>query len=186
MNLLGVILSGGASSRMGQDKGLMLYKKKPMVEHTIDLLTTFCYSIVISANNEEYKAYPHTIVQDIKPNIGPIGGIYSVMKTIEAEYYFISSCDTPHTQATLVQMLLDNTTRADVIVPVHSGGKVEPLFGVYSRKALPFIEQQINNGNFKLMHLLKECNTYYLPLEAQGLKNVAGMFKNINTAQDVE
>jgi len=53
--LTGIILSGGKSSRMGYEKGLIFFNGKPMIEYSVSVLSQFCDEILICANNPCYN-----------------------------------------------------------------------------------------------------------------------------------
>ena len=59
----GIILSGGKSSRLGEEKGLALFQNKPLITYAIDILTPVCDDIVISANNQldDYAKFGETL-----------------------------------------------------------------------------------------------------------------------------
>ena len=183
MKLLGVILSGGKSSRMGTDKGLLHYQGKPLVQYAIDALNPVCDELVMSTNSLDYLKFGYQTIPDLIPGIGPIGGIFSVMKMLKAEYYLISSCDTPNVSHELAKALLNEKKQNQIVVPTHSGNKVEPLFALYSYDILGTLKDHIEKQNYKLMNLLDICQTYYLNVEESGMDN--SMFKNINTQTDI-
>jgi molybdenum cofactor guanylyltransferase len=186
VNILGVILSGGKSSRMGSEKGLVKYKGKALVEYSIGVLKPFCEEIVISTNSMDYSDFGYSTISDIVSGIGPMGGMFSVMHERKADNYFFIACDTPHLNIQMAKDLIKEISFADIVVPKHSGDKIEPLFGVYSSKVLAIIKKQIDSGNYKLMDLLKACNTYYYDLPDEQMKQNPDMFKNINKATDVD
>jgi len=79
--ITGIILAGGKSSRMGKDKGWVLFRKKPLIDYAVELLGGICQSIVISANNSAYDKLGLPVYHDIIPDSGPMGGIYTCLKT---------------------------------------------------------------------------------------------------------
>lgn len=186
MKLLGVILSGGKSSRMGTDKGLLEFKGKAMIEYSIDLLKPLCESLIISSNDKSYEKFGLPLVADVVQEIGPIGGIFSAMNEIKADYYFVVSCDMPLASKSFAKILVSNIGSKEVIVPCHSGGKVEPLFAIYSFSVLNKMKKQIELKNYKLMNLLEECETNYLDVPVELFKESPGMFKNVNTLKDID
>jgi len=75
----GVILAGGKSSRMGLNKALLHYKNKRLIEHASDLfLLAGLTDVIVSGNIGGYFC-----IQDITPNQGPLGGVYSVMQHMD-------------------------------------------------------------------------------------------------------
>jgi molybdopterin-guanine dinucleotide biosynthesis protein A len=63
-SITGIILAGGKSLRMGTDKGLVIFRDKPLVQYSIDLLGQFCDRILISSNNKAYSVFGYEIVPD--------------------------------------------------------------------------------------------------------------------------
>ena len=80
MGLTGAILSGGESSRMGTDKGLIRYKDKYLVEYGIEILKQLCKQVYIGTKNIKYEIFNLPLLPDEYPNLGPIGGIYTALK----------------------------------------------------------------------------------------------------------
>ena len=74
-----IILAGGKGKRVGGvDKGLLEYKNKPLIEHTINALTPQVDDIIISANRniERYKDYAKKVISDESEDyLGPLAGI---------------------------------------------------------------------------------------------------------------
>lgn len=186
MEILGVILAGGKSSRMGTDKGLVEFRGKPLVKYAIDLLHPLCEEIVISTANVDYLQFGYQTIADLVPSCGPMGGMFSVMHSLPAKRYFFLSCDVPHLPSALAKEILLHQDNAEIIVPVHSQNRCEPLFGLYSRSVLPSLVRQIEQGNYKLQDLLKTCNTYYFNVPENLNANPLYLFKNVNTPDDVE
>jgi molybdopterin-guanine dinucleotide biosynthesis protein A len=72
----GVVLAGGQSSRMGYDKAHLVINNKTLLQHASDLLIKAgAANVLISRNTTEHSDY----IQDIYPNNGPLGGIYSTL-----------------------------------------------------------------------------------------------------------
>ena len=77
-NITGIILAGGKSSRMGTEKGLILYKNKPFVEHIIEAMNPLVDNIIIISNNKAYKSFGFRCYEDlIKNPLGEAKKIYS-------------------------------------------------------------------------------------------------------------
>lgn len=65
------ILAGGKSSRMGADKGLLLFKGKPLIERVIEQLYPLFKTICIVSNNREYERFGLQVIEDLIKDIGP-------------------------------------------------------------------------------------------------------------------
>lgn len=185
MRILGVVLAGGKSLRMGTDKGLVVYKGKPMVEHSIELLEKFTSDIVISTSNETYKQYNFPLIEDEHNAIGPLGGIYSVLKNYSSDLYFFIPCDVPEMSFELATKLMEHSENCDISIPLYNQ-RPEPLIGCYKSSVTSIINEQINNKDYKMQNLLQRCRTNYFNInEDNNLTNTL-VVKNINRPEDVE
>jgi molybdopterin-guanine dinucleotide biosynthesis protein A len=73
MRFTAIILAGGKSSRMGQDKGLSFYRGRRMVEFVVEACKKLTSDIFISTNNPEYRFLGYELIEDNFKEIGPIG-----------------------------------------------------------------------------------------------------------------
>ncbi len=179
----GIILAGGQSKRMGQDKGLVKYKGKQLVEYAIDLLTPFCENIVISANNSAYSDFGFPVIHDEKKNIGPAGGLLSSLSNSKNRYSIVVSCDMPLLNSEAVNLLIKNINDATCYIPRHNKG-IEPLFGIYSPHFVNHLSEAVNTGNYKLISILDSTNTSYVNFNFL-LRKHPLLFKNLNNLSDL-
>ena len=184
-NLTGIILAGGQSSRMGSDKGLLLYQGKPLISYSIDVLAPLCSEILISSNNELYNKFGYEVVADEISGIGPMGGIYSCLKRSKNDLNLILSCDMPYVTGDIFQLLIENMGKAIISLPWHKDEHYEPLCGVYHNDVLNFISSFIKKNNFKLPDLFKEIP--FAPLNVSNLDPPLSdhYFFNINKPEDL-
>jgi len=114
--MTGVVLCGGASRRMGKDKGLIKEEDLTWVERSVLLMESLGIPVVISLREEQQDEYK-SIFDNRKsirwiPDLteltvqGPLKGILSVHLSIPEEDLFIISVDMPYMQLTLLQKLL--------------------------------------------------------------------------------
>lgn len=183
----GIVLSGGKSSRMGSDKGLKLFKGKPLVEYAIEALEPYCDNILLSTNNpEKYTKYHLPKIVDEIKSIGPMGGIYSCLKKSSSEINIFLSCDMPFVDSKLIKFLLENIEAdIDALVPVHDGNKVEPLCAYYNLGLLSSLEMFVETKNYKLMDFLDSINAKKLRMEDWIAYNHL-YFNNFNTPEDIK
>jgi molybdopterin-guanine dinucleotide biosynthesis protein A len=108
---LGVVLAGGKSSRMGQNKALMRYKNLRLVDHAVKLLeNSGVKKVIVSGEIDGYEN-----VKDQVKNLGPIGGIISViLKEKKSEMVFVP-VDTPLLTPELIRKLFENKNNFDAI-----------------------------------------------------------------------
>jgi molybdopterin-guanine dinucleotide biosynthesis protein A len=176
-----VILAGGKSSRMKQDKGLMLVNGKPMVQHLIDVSQSLKLKTILIANNTEYTAFGIPVYEDVYKESGPLGGIHSGFTHSQTPRIIVLSCDTPFVNTALIKHLIEASNSHDITVPRH-GFKTHPLIGVYSRNILNLLIESIDNNNLRVIDLIKK--TIHLTLDVTTTFS-ADIFENINTKKDL-
>ena len=153
-----------------------------MISYPIDLLSAFCSEILISSNSKEYDAFGWKTIPDLIGNSGPIGGIYSCLRQSSNELNILLPCDMPLLSPEIIQLLLSTKTLSPIIVPsIHH--RPIPVCGIYSKKILPIIENQILNNNFKLQDLLRSCHAVTISIDDE--KYIAEL-ANLNTQEDLE
>lgn len=186
-NITGIILSGGKSRRMGKEKGLCHFRGKALVVYAIDTLKPLCNELIISANNklDQYELFNLPVIPDDISEKGPIGGLLSCLNKSNTPANLVISCDTPFVTTDVYRELLKYSTEFQAVVPVHKDGFIEPLTAYYNRSCLPFIQNQIENGNYKMMDLLECLNTKFVQIDSAipGLK--PSLFHNLNAPEDL-
>jgi molybdenum cofactor guanylyltransferase len=185
MLVTGIILSGGKSSRMGKDKGLLKLGGKTLVEIAISNLSNLCNKILISSNSTDYSKFGFEVVPDKIPDIGPMGGLYSSLLKSETELNLVLSVDLPFINEGILRYLVEQSQDVLVAVPWSGGEYYEPLCACYNRSILPLIEKSILQGNYKLPDLFKSIRLNPLIINGQLPFFKSNLFHNINTESDL-
>ncbi len=181
METTGIILAGGKSSRMGQDKGLMLLNGKPMIEYVIESLKKVSSQIIIISNSKQYKQFGYPVYEDEIKDKGPVGGIYTGLNNSNSLTNIFVSCDTPHVSPQLLLHLLSQCSEHEVAIPVYNN-KVHPLIGVYKTSVLPVFKESLNQNQLKLMLVNQLLNTNIVLINENEFD--ANNFKNYNSPND--
>ncbi len=160
------ILAGGLSLRMGSDKAKLRLGGKSFLAH-------------IRATAKTLELPARIIRRDLVPRCGPLGGIYTALKTSRAEAILFLACDMPQVSETLLQKLLE-LFRANGS-PVFSWINHRAAFPFLLRQdALPMIEQLILKKQFSIQILAKKSRANkFRPGRA-----FQSNFLNINTPSD--
>ncbi len=180
----GIILAGGKSRRMGVDKGLMLYKGKPMVSYSIDLLKLFCSRIIISTSNTKYEVFGIQTIADTFPNTGPMGGLYSVLKESTTDIHICLPCDLPRMKAEVLEYMLSLSAPTHCVVTLTQ--QPEPLVAIYPSGVLPIIHQLITQDNYKMTEIYKNFPVHFISLEEIPVKDAITSFTNLNSPADLK
>ena len=175
------ILCGGKSSRMHSEKGLVLYKSKPFIEHVIDAVLPISNNIqlVTNSNNYDYLAYPK--IKDIIVDKGPLGGIYSALYYSESEMNLILSCDIPLISSEIVKELIDKHKAYFDVTVFEDNFRIHPLIGIYSKKIIPILQKAIHENELKLMHFITNVNHQCIPIANEKRNHL----KNVNSLAEL-
>jgi len=146
-----IILAGGRSARMGQDKRrLRLWGAHgpTLLAHTVALVATVCAEvIVVLPDPEEWPDLPVRLVPDVYPGAGPLGGLASGLAALVADRALLLACDMPLIQPDLLRAMLALPLDGDALVPQRLAVQGEPphaqdgepLLAVYRKTCLPAI-----------------------------------------------
>ncbi|MBI3315335.1 MAG: NTP transferase domain-containing protein [Candidatus Omnitrophica bacterium] len=129
--LFGLILAGGHSQRMGQDKALMSYHGKPQAEYVRDLLAGVCAGVFISGR--PYSGMPAIEDMPSFADAGPLTGILSAMTAHPKASWLVMACDLPFTDGKTLRYLIENrdpAKAATAFISTHDG-LPEPLCSIW-------------------------------------------------------
>jgi molybdenum cofactor guanylyltransferase len=180
--LTGLVLAGGKSSRMGSDKGLMLFRNRPLVTFALDALIPFCKEILISTNNEDYSKFGFPLVKDIHKGIGPMGGLHGGLKASTCDHLLVLSCDMPFVDGEVIEKLLSARNNFDAVV-MGFQNEIIPVCACYSKSILPVLEKHIARQHFKMKLFINELKNKVIWLDDDdGTRKVF----NINSLDDID
>lgn len=184
-NLLGIVLCGGESKRMGSDKGLLKTQGKTWSEQVAEKLTQLKIPVVISLNAGQYASYstlfPNTTLIIDKLSIkGPLNGLLSVHDTYPEKDLLLMACDMLDMQESTLEVLIRSREKMpgkDFYVYEHEGF-LEPFCAIYTAKGMARVYQQFKQGQiqrFSLHDRFEKGDTLYIPV-----KNTSS-FNNYNS-----
>jgi len=181
-----IVMAGGRSSRMGTDKSMLQINDVPMIEHICEQLRGTFDQILISADDAEKFAYfGFEVIPDKVPGQGPLMGIASALQVSDNEFNFVVACDIPYINLSFVRRMLAEAKEVDIVVPnkrraTNHEPRVEPLFAVYRKSALPAINEMLASEGRKISDVFSRCRIKYIELDD------AEWLTNINTFADYE
>lgn len=174
--LLGLVLMGGQSTRMGQDKSGLVYHDKPQREHLTDLLTPFCDRVFWSVNQAQYAAltYPDRLL-DTYPQAGPLGGILTALTTYPTAAWLVVPCDLPNLNAQTLGTLVAGRDASAVGTAFwdsdHSGP--EPLVSIWEPRAGTLLRAFFSAGKLSPRRFLMQHGVHCLEgYDANSFANV--------------
>jgi molybdopterin-guanine dinucleotide biosynthesis protein A len=147
----GFVLAGGQSSRMGQDKALLLFAGRPLVEHALSILHQAGLPASIAGARPSARTALEAfapVVEDAEPGLGPLAGICAALAATSARYAVFLPVDLPLLPPALIAFLLHHTriTRQAVTVPSVAGfDQTFPV--VLDRALLPALKAALDARN---------------------------------------
>ena len=174
-----VILAGGNSARMGQDKALLPIGGRPMIEHICDQLRPHFKQILLSANDaDKYAFLGVPVVPDKVPGQGPLMGIASALEASAHDLNLVIACDIPGINIDFVRRMLAEAEGYDGVVPVTNGSRYEPLLALYRKSVLGPIREVLSSGRRRVRDLFELCRINCIEL------GDAAWLRNLNTVGD--
>lgn len=185
--MLGIILCGGQSQRMGSDKGLMKLEEKNWAQSAIDKMSALNIQVKISVNEQQFPLYAeifskdNLIIDDKTLSIkGPLLGTLSCHLAFPSEDLFVLACDMPLMEISMLQSLYKKKEEqnSDAFVFTNDG-EAEPLCGIYTAKGLAVTLTMFKNGvliKHSMKFMLDHLTVSKIPLSEEEKK----YFKNIN------
>lgn len=183
----GVILAGGASSRMGSNKALLSIDGEPLISRIHrTLLELFEEVVVVTSDPDQYSFIGCRLVADIWREKGTMVGVHAGLSACSGDAAFVVGCDMPFLQGDFVRHLAEIKVDADVVVPRSPDG-LHPLHAVYRKSALPLIERFLKEGNLSMMDLLAALKAKVVePDEFAGFDPSFSSVVNVNTPQEFD
>jgi len=189
MKLSVCIQAGGQSRRMGQNKALMHFVGKPLIQRVVERVRSIASELIIISNDRtafEFLNLP--IIPDRIAGQGALSGLYTSLSASKHPFVAPVACDMPFINPTLLQAELDLlvTSRADVVIPESPNG-LEPLHAVYRREScLPFVQEALFQEQRRLIGWLDRVNVHIMTqLEVAEFDPDKNAFININTPDDL-
>jgi len=178
-SIKGLILCGGKSSRMGQDKALIDFEGKTLLNHATDLFETLDIEFFLSINAGQQKLRDHyRCVEDSFEHIGPLGGIVSALRALSSNLLVIP-VDMPRLSQGLMLQLAEARDIQEMVRCFQLNGRPEPFPSIWSAKAVAQLEAFIKEGQFSLQKTIARLPHQLIDCDHPEL------FRNINSPEDL-
>ncbi len=183
--ITGVVLAGGRARRMGGvDKGLMLFRDRPLVAYALEALAAVADRILINANrhHEDYARFGYPVVADGSTNFdGPLAGVLGAMRTAETPYVLTVPCDAPLMTGHLLQRLVTARAATDAeLCAAHDGERLHPVFLLAERRLADDLDAYLAEGQRKVETWLHRHR-----LALADFSDQAALFANLNTPEEL-
>ena len=182
-----VVLAGGASRRLGQDKCLLPVDGQTLLARTLGLLAALSGDLLVVSNDPERAAglgVPVRLVPDDEPGVGALMGLYSGLKAARHQRAVAVACDMPFLSLPLLRYMAGLAAAYDVVLP-RLGDRVEPLHGVYGKGCLGPMAHHLALGRRRIIAFFDDVRVRYVEqaeIDAYDPHHLS--FLNVNTPHD--
>lgn len=188
--ITGLVLAGGRGTRMGHvDKGLQLFRGKPLAAHVIERLAGQTGTLAINANRHQsdYAAFNLPVWPDLLPDFpGPLAGLHSGLTHCATDYLAAVPCDSPLLPPDLVAKLAAalSLQQADAAIAVTGrAGQTDlqrhPVFCLLRKTLLPSLTGFLQRDGRKMERWFAGIHTVEVHFDDETA------FSNINTLQEL-
>ena len=183
--VLGLVLAGGKSRRMGSDKASLVRDGRTQLERAIELLEEHLDKVFVSTRpgqEDDPLRSRFSQIVDRYDDLGPVAGILSAMDERPEAAWLVLACDLPNIDSATIRFLLDGASAdhpATAYTSVHDG-LPEPLCAVYRPGARPIIERFVADGINCPRKMLINSPTHLLE------QPNPGALHNINSPEDLD
>ncbi|HWP30277.1 MAG TPA: molybdenum cofactor guanylyltransferase [Fimbriimonadales bacterium] len=180
MEIEAVLLTGGASLRMGCDKGEIKIRDKTIAERIVQELRGLGIPITVLGNRPIEGC---RFLKDEEAYAGPARALSKFVP--EKDYVFVVSCDIPNFDAKLVPFLYERSMGGDVAIP-RVDGELQPLCALYKREAFGILKDLVESGEKRVMGWIKRLRVKVVEEDELFENFDPWAIRNINTPEELE
>lgn len=156
----GLLLIGGLSQRMGQDKSQLSYHNKSQAVYLYEILSQFCDQVYLSGRKEQKKDLPkaYPFLEDASPAQGPLQGIAQIFKADAESAALVLACDLPLMKADCIEELVFSRDPNFLATVFQNPDNQlpEPLIGIWEPRAKSIIDHCLAKGWRSPRRILEE------------------------------
>jgi len=147
----GLVLAGGQSRRMGQDKAALENDGEPQLDRAVRLLESLLPAVYVSARTEQETdplRRKHKLIFDLQDDLGPVAGILAAFEFNPNVSWLVVACDLPNLDETTLRHLIKNTSTDHPVTAFSSEHDElpEPLCAVYRPQARDLVSTFVDEG----------------------------------------
>ena len=185
MNISAVLLAGGESRRMGQDKATLVFHGKSLWEIQLGLLRKLKpKEIFLSARSDPvWRPADVHFVPDRAPSRGPLSGLAATLPRIRTDHLLALAIDMPLMTEDFLRSLSDVIKPSCGVIPMI-GDRAEPLAAIYPKDADSDVIAALFGPDFSLQSLAKKLIAAGKLRLVSVSKNEENYFRNLNKPGD--
>ena len=155
----GLILSGGLSTRMGEDKRLINYHDKTQEQFLFELLKPYCSEVYVSINQNQLTNLPYILDLDLSIK-SPIVGILSAFVKNPETAWLVIACDMPFVNQEAIEYLIKHRNPDKFATAFENPEEhfPEPLLAIYEPKIFEKLQEAVSEGKKSPMKVLQKLD----------------------------
>ena len=172
---------------MGRDKLEMRYDGKSLLEAAVNRFSEEFQNVCISvADAAKYPSITVDRIVDILPGAGPMSGLHAALTYINCGGVFLVAADLPFSSPKAAKCMIELCGDKEACVIRLPDGKLEPLFGFYSKSLLPLCEEVIKSGDNRMTGVISGADTRFVSPSELGELWDDNMIVNVNSPEDYD
>ena len=186
MSVVGFVVAGGQSRRMGRDKALLPWGETDLLDHALERLRAVANDVRILCGAERrYLERGLPVEPDLARSVGPLAGVLTGLATAPGRPGLFLAVDLPRVPVGLLRRLAERAEDGDAVVPVSPRGP-EPLCAVYGPACLAPIRRRMAAGDFRMTGFWPDVRVLELGVaELAAFGDPEELFRNLNTPADL-
>jgi len=189
IDVTGVLLAGGNSRRMGEDKRYLVVGEQTLLERGLAVLRSiFQEVLVVIAQDSLPLKVAARVVRDLVPDCGSLGGLYTGLTQATTPYIFVVACDMPFLDPAVIIQFTSRRASADIVM-AKLAARLHPMHALYGKGCLPVVEQMIRARQLKIQEMLSHASLHVRYVTEADLLTIdpsGRSFHNVNTPADLE
>ena len=188
--ILGTVLAGGKSVRLGMDKSQVKLADKLLIDYILSEIIEEFKEILIVANKsiDFQKSNKISVIEDFKKDLGPLGGVFTAMKWIKdnnKDYQWVSTfpTDSPFFKNKILKNFFNEIhPEESKLFFIKSNNTRHNIFGLWSLELMNKLEEDLNKGERKVEVWANSVGVKVINMDFEK----DDPFFNINTKEDLE
>jgi molybdopterin-guanine dinucleotide biosynthesis protein A len=189
IEVTGVLLAGGKSRRMGEDKRYLVVGEQTLLERGLGVLRSiFQEVLVVIAQDSPPLGVDARVVRDLVPDCGSLGGLYTGLTQATAPCIFVVACDMPFLNQAVIAQFTSRRATADIVM-AKLAARLHPMHALYGKRCLPALEQMIRARQLKIQEIVSHASLrvqYVTEADLLTIDPSGRSFHNVNTPEDLE
>jgi molybdopterin-guanine dinucleotide biosynthesis protein A len=153
-----IVLCGGRSTRMGEDKGALPFGDEPMLDRVVRIVRSIARDVIVVARREQRVPADVTVIHDPVEDLGPLAGLAAGLAVSTTELNIVVACDMPLINPQVLERLVAMIDHHDACVAV-ADGHASALCGVYRSGVAKDAQALLLSGERRVMRLLDRVQT---------------------------